>query len=76
VPKTLIIRNDVYERLLNIKRDDESFSDLLTRLIKEDTLKLLERLRGSVDLPEADDILNEIYERKRITRRHPDGSTS
>ncbi|MCK4399923.1 hypothetical protein KAV46_02975 [Candidatus Bathyarchaeota archaeon] len=44
--------------------------------MKEDTLKLLERLRGSVDLPEADDILHEIYERKRITRRHPDGSTS
>lgn len=76
MPKTLIIRDDVYERLLNIKRDDESFSDLLTRLIKEDTLKLLERLRGSVDLPEADDILHEIYERKRITRRLPDGSTS
>jgi len=67
VPKTLTIRDEVYKRLLNIKREDESFNALLTRLIKEDTLKLLERLRRSVDLPEADEILEEIYEKKRST---------
>lgn len=72
--KTLIIQDDVYARLLNMKREDESFSDLLTRLIEEDKFSLLERLRGSIDLPEADELLHEIYEKKRGTRRHPAGS--
>ena len=72
--KTLIIRDDVYARLLNIKREDESFNDLLTRLIEEDKFSLLERLRGGIDLPEADELLHEIYEKKRGTRRRPAGS--
>lgn len=68
--KTLTIRDEVYERLLKIKREDESFSDLFMRLSEEEnTLRLLERLRGSIDLPEADEILEEIYE-KRVERRY------
>lgn len=68
--KTLTIRDEVYERLLKIKREDESFSELFMRLSEEEnTLKLLERLRGSVDLPEADAVLEEIYER-RAERRY------
>lgn len=68
--KTLSIRDEVYERLLKIKREDESFSDLFMRLSEEEnTLRLLERLRGSIDLPEADEILEEIYE-KRVVRRY------
>ncbi len=68
--KTLTIRNEVYDRLLKIKREDESFSDLFMRLSEEEnTLMLLERLRGSIDLPEADEILEEIYE-KRVERRY------
>ena len=68
--KTLTIRDEVYERLLKIKREDESFSELFMRLSEEEnTLKLLERLRGSVDLPEADAVIEEIYER-RAERRY------
>ncbi len=70
--KTLSIRDEVYDRLLKIKREDESFSDLFMRLSEEEnTLKLLERLRGSIDLPEADEIIEEIYE-KRVERRYAD----
>ncbi|HUV54719.1 MAG TPA: antitoxin VapB family protein [Candidatus Krumholzibacteriaceae bacterium] len=68
--KTLTIRDEVYERLLKIKREDESFSDLFMRLSEEEnTLMLLERLRGSIDLPEADEIIEEIYQ-KRVERRY------
>lgn len=68
--KTLSIRDEVYERLLKIKRENESFSDLFMRLSEEEnTLKLLERLRGSIDLQEADEIIEEIYE-KRVERRY------
>jgi len=70
VTKTLTIRDEVYERLLKIKREDESFSDLFMRLSEEEnTLMLLERLRGSIDLPEADEIIEEIYQ-KRVERRY------
>lgn len=68
--KTLSIRNEVYEQLLKIKREDESFSDLFMRLSEEEnTLRLLERLRGSIDIPEADEITEEIYQ-KRVERRY------
>ena len=70
--KTLTIRDEVYERLIKIKRENESFSDLFMRLSEEEnTLMLLERLRGSIDLPEADEIIEEIYE-KRVERRYAD----
>jgi predicted CopG family antitoxin len=36
VKKTLTIRDEVYERLLKIKREDESFSDLFMRLSEEE----------------------------------------
>ncbi len=68
--KTLTIRDEVYERLIKIKRENESFSDLFMRLSEEEnTLMMLERLRGSIDLPEADEIIEEIYE-KRVERRY------
>ena len=38
---------------------------------EENTLKLLERLQGSIDLPETDEIIEEIYE-KRVERRYAD----
>ncbi|MEX2715863.1 MAG: antitoxin VapB family protein [Candidatus Sigynarchaeota archaeon] len=31
--KTICIKNDVYNRLVSLKREDESFSDFLQRLI-------------------------------------------
>ncbi len=68
--KTLTIRDEVYERLIKIKRENESFSDLFMRLSEEENaLMLLERLRGSIDLPEADELIEEIYE-KRVERRY------
>lgn len=68
--KTLTIRDEVYERLIKIKRENESFSDLFMRLSEEEnTLMLLESLRGSIDLPEADEIIEEIYQ-KRVERRY------
>ena len=70
--KTLTIRDEVYERLIKIKRENESFSDLFMRLSEEEnTLMMLERLRGSIDLPEADEITEEIYQ-KRVERRYAD----
>lgn len=49
--KTIGIREDVYERLRDRKRDDESFTDLVDRLLEESTPDWRE---GFGTLPETD----------------------
>jgi predicted CopG family antitoxin len=69
VMKTLTIRDEVYQRLLSLKRGGESFSDLFERLAEGvDPLEVINRLRGSVDLPEREAILAEVQS-KRAERR-------
>ena len=47
--KTITIKEEVYNSLLSLKRKDESFSDLLDRLIrKENPLELLEQMAGTL----------------------------
>jgi predicted CopG family antitoxin len=63
--KTITIRDEVYKKLLKIKREDESFSELFERLVEgmspSETLK---RLRGCVEFKNKDKekMLSEIYE--------------
>ncbi len=67
--KTLTIRDEVYQKLLSLKRGGESFSDLFERLAEGvDPLEVIKRLRGSVDLPEREAILAEV-QLKRAERR-------
>jgi predicted CopG family antitoxin len=70
VTKTLTIRDEVYNKLLMIKREDESFSDLFLRLSEEqDTMQLLESLRGTVDIPDTEQLLSEVRA-KRAEKRY------
>jgi predicted CopG family antitoxin len=69
--KTLTIREDVYRRLVALKRDGESFSELFERLAEQhETSAVLQKLRGLVSFePEQKQkILEEIYA-KRLERR-------
>ena len=60
--KTITIRDEVYRKLLSIKREDESFSDLLERLVEGvNSLDLLLRLRGCVEFRDKEKLLSEIY---------------
>ncbi len=60
--KTITIREDVYRRLLAVKREGESFSKLLERLIEEtDPTDILVRLRGCVEIKDKGRLLSEIY---------------
>jgi predicted CopG family antitoxin len=53
-----------------IKREDESFSDLFLRLSEEqDTMQLLESLRGTVDIPDTEQLLSEVRA-KRAEKRY------
>lgn len=51
--KTLTIKEEVYKKLLAIKRKDESFSDLLEEC---------------VEFPDKEKLLKEIYEKRKERR--------
>lgn len=67
--KTITIRKTVYDELIKEKRKNESFSELLERLVKlENREQLLLSLRGSVVFSNKKDMLQEI-EDSRWDRR-------
>lgn len=65
--KTITIREDTYKRLLAVKREDESFSDLFDRLVSGSVEKL-RTLRGSVEFEAKDEMLREIREKREEVR--------
>lgn len=59
--KTLTIRDEVYEKLLTIKREDESFSELFDRLADGPSpLETLKGLRGCVEFTDKERMLKEL----------------
>ncbi len=71
MPKTITIKEEVYNKLAKRKREDESFSDLFERLIEGgDAITVLDSLRGSVELTPAEkaEILAEIEEARNLER--------
>ena len=68
--KTLTIRDEVYNKLISIKRKDESFSELFQRLAEgSGSLESLKRLRGTVEFRDKKRMLAEI-EARRSERRN------
>ena len=60
--KTITIRDEVYRKLLNVKREDESFSEMFERLVEGiSTTEILKGLRGCVEFNNKDKMLLEIY---------------
>ena len=58
--KTITIR-DVYRRLLAIKEEGESFSELFERLLESvNPIETLKKLRGRVDFKDKEKLLSEI----------------
>ena len=63
--KTISIKKDVYDGLIRIKRQNESFSDLLQRLAaKENPLAILKNIAGSLDLGDSDELITEIRKKR------------
>jgi predicted CopG family antitoxin len=59
--KTITIRDEVYKKLVKIKREDESFSELFERLVEGmDPLETLVKLRGCVEFRNKEKMLSEI----------------
>ena len=65
MPKTITIKQSVYDELKGFKKDNESFSELLERLIKSQSKKdLLLSLRGSVEFEDKEKLLSEIKKKR------------
>lgn len=67
--KTITIRTEVYEDLARTKKKDESFSELLERLLSAaKPLEALGRIRGSISIKDKKKILSDIYSKRSETR--------
>ena len=59
--KTLAIRDEVYQKLASMKRKNESFSELLERLVQgTDSVEALKGLRGTAEFRDKKSMLSEI----------------
>jgi len=60
--KTLSIRDEVYRKLLKVKREGESFSELFERLAEGvSPVETLKGLRGCVEFKDKEKMLSEIH---------------
>lgn len=67
--KTITIRTEVYDNLVHTKKKEESFSELLERLLSAvSPIEVLSNLRGSMTFKNKKRMLAEIYS-KRSERR-------
>jgi len=67
--KTIMIRDDVYKKLVEIK-GDKSFSEIIEELIEESLIlrrRKLEKYFGILNGEEAEEMMKEIKEVRKIT---------
>ena len=68
--KTITIRDEVYQKLIAIKRQDESFSALFDRLAEgQNSREILTRLRGSIVFEDKEKLLSELSQRRAEKRK-------
>ncbi len=68
--KTITIKKSVYDELKGFKKENESFSELLDRLIKsQNKNNILMSLRGSIEFEDKKKLLKDI-EKKRWEKRN------
>ena len=65
--KTITIKESIYKKLLLMKRNDESFSDLFDRL-SDSNMHMLEKMRGSQTYEDKQKMLHEINEKRKEKR--------
>jgi predicted CopG family antitoxin len=68
--KTITIKKAVYDELIGFKKENESFSELLDRLVKSQSKReMLLTLRGSMEFEDKDEFLAGI-KNKRWEKRN------
>ncbi len=71
--KNISLRDEVYEELSRLKREGESFSDVIMRLLRrnrERSLEILKRYAGKLKSSDIEDIV--MGERRRFRVRELD----
>ena len=59
--KTITIKDEVYRKLAGIKKEDESFSELIERLVEgTSSRETLAKLRGRVEFRDKEKMFSEI----------------
>ena len=66
--KTISIRDDVYDLLKGAKREDESFSDAIVRLLKKDRVDLTQYFGALKDSPLLDKIEEDARKVREMAR--------
>jgi len=67
--KTITIREDVYQMLASLKRNNESFSKLFERLVKSrSNINKLKELRGCIEVENKELFLKELSEKRKEIR--------
>jgi predicted CopG family antitoxin len=72
MPKTISLPEDVYLELKHHKKEDESFTDMIKRMMNQEKFreKKIEELAGSLaDDDEWDEIIEDIYEDRKKPAR-------
>jgi predicted CopG family antitoxin len=65
MPKTITIKKSVYDELKGFKKENESFSELLDRLVKSQSKKdLIRSLRGSIEFEDKNDLLADLKKKR------------
>ena len=68
--KTITIKKAVYDELIGFKKENESFSELLDRLVKSQSKKeMLLTLRGCMEFENKDEFLTGIEDKRWEKRR-------
>lgn len=67
--KTIRLDDDVYERLRDVKRDDETYSEAVERLLPGGSLLDLAGILEPEDVNEIEDRLSEKYATSKDRRR-------
>lgn len=63
--KTITIRDEIYGKLLAVKRKNESFSELFDRLVEcRAPIETLKELRGKVEFTEKEQMLSELRSKR------------
>ena len=67
--KTISIKEDVYNLLAGMKRENESFSDLLLRLAEKDKpISIIKNMAGTMDLGDPQSLIKQIRKRREDWR--------
>ena len=65
--KTLTVKKSVYEKLLTIKKENESFSDLFERLSKKN-VATLKKLRGCTEFSRKEMMIKDLNKKRNEKR--------